>query len=430
MTADRVAIVGGGWAGIACAVELADHGVPVTLFEAARQLGGRARRVNWDGFAIDNGQHLMIGAYSETLRLLTRLGTQTQLERRPLQLTLPGFRLRLPKLPKPLHLGIGLLTAQGLSLHDKLAAVRFMRHLQACNFRLTIDQPVSELLAEHRQPANLTDKLWSPLCIAALNTPHTKASAQVFCNVLRDSLSGARAASDLLLNRTDLGCLLPDTATDWLSRHDCEVHLASKVEGVRRNANGFYLDGPAHAARQVVLAPHPARLPSLLANLPQLADIAQQISKFTWQPILTLWLKFSAPLAFPFPLLGLGNSQDPWAFERNDIAPGMVALVTSAEGPHLQWPAEQLRDIYLALLARRFGPLPVLLNWKTIIEKRATYTCAPGMFRPGNRTPMPGLYLAGDYTATPDPAQTYPATLEGTVRSGVECARLILAERT
>jgi hypothetical protein len=127
-------------------------------------------------------------------------------------------------------------------------------------------------------------------------------------------------------------------------------------------------------------------------------------------------------------MLGLGDSQAPWLFERNDIAPGVVALVTSADGPHLSLPAEQLRDDYLTLLAARFGPLPELLAWKTIIEKRATYTCTPDMPRPTNRTSLPGCYLAGDFTAGANAGLTYPATLEGAVRSGVECARLILAD--
>jgi len=428
MPAKQVAIVGGGWAGIACAIELADQGVPVTLFEAAKQLGGRARRVDWDGLAIDNGQHLMIGAYRETLRLMTRLGTAQHLERRQLQLSMPGFLLQLPRLPKPLHLAFGLLTAHGLSLRDKLAAARFMRHLQALNFILAADQPVSELLAHQRQPKNLIEKLWSPLCIAALNTPLQQASAQVFCNVLRDSLDGTRADSDLLFNRADLGTLLADAGETYLRQRQCEIHTCSKVEAITRSNLGFHLAGPEFTATQVVLAPHPARLPALLNGLPELAGVAAQLNGYTWQPILTLWLRFAKPLPLPFPMLGLGDSHAPWVFERNDIAPGVFSLVTSADGPHLSLPAEQLRDDYLALLAARFGPLPELLAWKTITEKRATYTCTPDMPRPANRTSLPGCYLAGDYTAGADARLTYPATLEGAVRSGVECARLILAD--
>jgi squalene-associated FAD-dependent desaturase len=420
-----VAVVGGGWAGLACAVELADSGVPVTLFESARQLGGRARRVDWNGIPLDNGQHLMVGAYRETLRLLDRLGTTNLLERRPLELIVPGFRLRLPRLPAPLNLAVGLLLAEGLGFKDKLAAARFMNILKDCAFRLPADEPTSALLQRHHQPAALVDKLWAPICIAALNTPLEQASAQVFCNVLRDSLAGERADSDLVMNRTDLGRLVPDAAQVFLVQRGSQVHLASKVEKLERRESGFFLAGPNLETPRVVLATHPARLPDLLADVPELSTTVGQVSSYAWQPILTLWLRFSSPPVFPFPMLGLGGSQAPWAFERNDLSPGLVALVVSAEGPHLATPPEELKDEYLGLLAARLGPLPALLDWKTLVEKRATFACVPRMSRPDNATPVPGLYLAGDYTAG-----DYPATLEGAVRSGVKCARLILDKKT
>ena len=416
-----IAVVGGGWAGLACAVELTDAGVPVTLFESAKQTGGRARRVDWNGIALDNGQHLMVGAYRETLRLLGRLGTSSRVERRPLELDLPGFRMRLPRLPAPVNLAVGLLFARGLGMADKLAAARLMTELKDCAFRLVRDESAETFLRRHNQPANLVDKLWGPICIAALNTPLASASAQVFCNVLRDSLAGERSDSDLVLNRGDLGCLLPDAATAILARHGSEVRCASKVEKLEQRNGGYFLAGPNETAKKVVLATHPARLPALLAGLPEMDTLSQQATRFVWQPILTLWLRFASPVRFPFPMLGLGGGQAPWAFERDDLAPGLVALVVSAEGPHLAKAPEVLRDEYLALLRLRLGDLPPLADWTSIVEKRATFACVPALSRPENGTPLPGLYLAGDYTAG-----DYPATLEGAIRSGVKCARLIL----
>lgn len=416
-----IAIVGGGWAGLACAVELTDAGYPVTLLEAAKQLGGRARRVDWNGVPIDNGQHLMVGAYRETLRLLAKLGTTELIERRPLELIGPGFRLRLPRLPAPLNLAAGLFLARGLDLKDKLAAARFMAALKDCAFRLARDEPADGFLRRHNQPANLVDKLWAPICIAALNTPLETASAQVFCNVLRDSLAGERADSDLLLNRADLGRLLPDVAAAFLARHGSQVRTSCKVEKIESRAGGFHLTGPEVQAARVVLATHPTRLPDLLADLPEMSGIGEQVSHYAWQPILTLWLRFASPLAFPFPMIGLGGGHAPWAFERYDLAPGLLAIVVSAEGPHLALAPEVIRDEYLALLASQLGNLPALLDWKTIVEKRATFACAPRMARPENHTPVDGLYLAGDYTAG-----DYPATLEGAVSSGVKCARSII----
>ncbi|NTV96840.1 MAG: DUF3830 family protein, partial [Thiobacillus sp.] len=137
-----VAVVGGGWAGLAAATALADAGYTVHLHEAARQLGGRARTVDWNGLAIDNGQHLMAGAYSATLALMDRVGAADRIEHHRLEFHGPGFRLTLPDLPAPLHLAAGLLAARGLSLADRIAAARFMSFLKARDFRLDQDLAV------------------------------------------------------------------------------------------------------------------------------------------------------------------------------------------------------------------------------------------------------------------------------------------------
>ncbi len=305
-----------------------------------------------------------------------------------------------------------------------------MRALQASGFRLPADLPAAPWLAGQGQSSRLIERLWAPICIAALNTPLDTASAQVFCNVLRDSLAGPRDASDLLFNRADLGRLLADAALPYLCRQGGEVHLAQRVTGLCAGDDGYRLiiarsgETAAVPARQVVLACHPARLPALLADLPPMQDIARAVARYRWQPIVTLWLRFATPIASPFPMRALGDGQAPWAFERDDIAPGVVAIVASAEGPHVGWAAERLRDTWLQGLRAVLGPLPPLRAWTRIVERRATYACEPGMVRPDQVTPLPGLYLAGDYTAG-----DYPATLEGAVRSGVQCARHILAAR-
>jgi squalene-associated FAD-dependent desaturase len=415
-----IAVVGGGWAGLAAAVELSAHGRPVILLEAARQLGGRARSVVWDGIRIDNGQHLFIGAYRETLRLMQLVGSADRLERRALRLVLPDFRLALPRLPAPLHLAVGLMAARGLSLGEKRVAAAFMLRLQKARFRLPQDGTAAELLA--RQPTRLIDRLWAPICVAALNTPPDTASAQVFCNVLRDSLAGTRADSDFLFNRGELDALFPAPAAAYIRRQGGEVRLRQRVEAVIRDGGAYALAGTEVRAEQVILAVHPARLPPLLGQLPELAAVAAQVGRYTWQPIHTTWLRFARPLRLPYPMLALGGGQSPWVFDRQDLAPSLLSVVVSAEGPHLGMPAELLRDRHLARLRQLLGPLPTLLDWKTIVEKRATYACTPGLPRPEPATPLPGLYLAGDYTRG-----DYPATVEGAVRSGVECARLILA---
>lgn len=418
----RVAVVGGGWAGLAAAVELAAHGVPVLLLEAAKQLGGRARSVDWQGIRIDNGQHLIIGAYRETLRLMQRVGSADRLERRRLELRLPDFGLRLPGLPAPLHLAWGLLSAQGLTLAEKRAAARLMRSLQSLHYRLPHDLTAAQLLKQHDQPQRLVELLWEPLCVAALNTPLVEASAQVLCNVLRDSLGGERADSDFLFSRGELEALFPSPATAYISGHGGEVRLRQRVKAVVRRDAGYFLEGAGVQADRVILAVHAAALPPLLAQLPEMAAIAKQVGGYTWQPIHTTWLRFAEPVRLPSPMLALGGGQSPWVFDRHDLTPGLLSMVVSAEGPHLALPDHVLRDQALTRLRQMLGTLPPVSSWKTIVERRATYACRPGMPRPDPATPLPGLYLAGDYTRG-----DYPATLEGAVRSGVECARLILA---
>lgn len=417
-----VAIVGGGWAGLAAAVELAAHGRRVILLEAAGQLGGRARSVPWDGMRIDNGQHLFIGAYRETLRLMRLLGSAASLERRALQLILPDLRLRLPGLPAPLHLAAGLLAAKGLSLTDKRLAVAFMQALRRRRFRLARDMTAAQLLAQHRQSARLIDALWAPICVAALNTPLSEASAQVFCNVLRDSLGGDRADSDFLFNRGEMDALFPAPAAAYITRHGGVVRLRARVDALVREQDGYRLPATDVRADRVILAVHPARLPALLARLPEMADVVGKVGGYIWQPIHTTWLRFAEAVRLPYPMLAMGGGQSPWVFDRQDLATGLLSVVVSAEGPHLALSATTLRDRHLDRLRELLGPLPALLGWKCIVERRATYACTPGLPRPEPATPLPGLYLAGDYTRG-----DYPATIEGAVRSGVECARLILA---
>ncbi|NWG87148.1 MAG: FAD-dependent oxidoreductase [Hydrogenophilaceae bacterium] len=419
-----MAIVGGGWAGLACAVELAAHGQAVSLFEAAKQLGGRARRVEWQGLAIDNGQHLLIGAYHETLRLLRLLSSDALLERRPLEFDQPPrFRLVLPKLPAPWHVAIGLAGARGLSWRDKLAAARFIHALKRQDYRLPADGPVRALLDRYGQTEALRRHLWEPICLAALNTPMAAASAQVFCHVLRDSLGGGRADSDLLLPRADLGRIFPDAAAAYLQAQGSQVRIEARIDGIEQHGQGFRLTGQTEVFSHVVCATHPAQLPGLLAALPELEPVTRLLADYAYQPIETLWLRFAEPLPCARPMLGLDDGPGQWLFERADLASGLASVVISAEGPHLEMSKPALLEAVLGQLRQALGPLPALRDHLSIVEKRATFAATPAMRRPGNATALPGLYLAGDHTQS-----DYPATLEGAVRSGVACARLILAE--
>lgn len=417
----NVAVIGAGWAGLSTAVEMAARGIPVTVHEAAPNLGGRARGFEHDGKMLDNGQHLLLGAYRETQRLMGMVGVDVDaaLLRLPLRLETPGhLRLATPALPAPLHLLAGLLTAEGLGWRERQAAIRFMTGQRLSGFRLEKDCCVTELLAD--QPKKLVRLLWEPLCLAALNTPIAVASAQVFLNVLRDSFSRARADSDLLLPRTDLSSLFPKAAARFIEQHGGTVRTSSGVTQVECSEYGVLIDGEKYSL--AVCATAPSALPRLLGHIPEMADVLATTGRMTWQPIATIYLQYPVNVTLPFPMLGLQGGHAQWVIDRGAVCGehGLLAAVISAEGPYQQMERDALAAAVHKELKALIGTLPDPESQQVIVEKRATFACVAGMQRPSNATAHPRIFLAGDYT-TGD----YPATLEGAVRSGVRCARLV-----
>ena len=417
----RVAIGGAGYAGMAAAAELAARGIPVTVFEASRTLGGRARRVESHGYPLDNGQHILVGAYVELLRLMRLVGANPDelLERRPLSLVFPGrMQLAAPRLPAPLHLAVALLTARGLSFGARLAAVDFMRQMKRSDFRLERDISFAELMALHGQPESAIRYLWQPLCSSALNTPPQEASAQVFLNVLRDSLAAAREASDLLLPLTDFSALFPEPAEHYVRSRGGEVLRGTPIRAIEWTPYGFSLAGDAsgRSYTHVIAAVAPYHLERLLAKLPRLQPVLEDIGRFSYEPILTAYLGYARPVRLPGAMVGVGGTAHFLFQHANDI----LAAVTSARGPHLDLPHETLIARIHAEVCGIVGATPPPAWSQVIVEKRATFACRPGVRRPACETPLANFYLCGDYVAS-----DYPATLEAAVRSGVRAARLI-----
>lgn len=433
----KVAIIGGGWAGLGAAVELSAAGATVTVFEAAKQLGGRARRVELHGHALDNGQHILLGAYRETLRLMNRVGAHPErvFKRQPLRLHHPaaGFRLELPELPAPLHLAAGLIAAKGVTTCEKFAAVRFMLGLQARNYQLDTDCTVAELLDRHRQTGALRRFMWEPLCLAALNTPAERASAQIFANVLRDSLGGDRADTDLLLPSVDLGRAFPDAAAEFICAHRGRILLSMRIESVGPVISEGVGSKPRFEIQggdfdHVILATAPQHAEPLLESQATTQAIAAQLAAYDYEPIATLYAGYPPEVSLPSPMLGLEGKAPgglgQWVFDRGTLTgqAGVMTFVLSAKGV---WDerdgdalAQSLHDELENALGRK---LPAALWHQVIRERRATFTCRPHLPRPDLRTPLAGLWLAGDYVHA-----GYPATLEGAVRSGVAAARAIL----
>ena len=413
------AVVGAGWAGLAAAVTLAQQGVPVTVFEASRSLGGRARRVTIDGVDLDNGQHVLIGAYRETLRLMRQVGADPDelFLRLPLELRYAdGFHLRAPRLPYPLNLLAALFGARKLAFSEALAAMRFLVSLRVRNFRVVPDCSVARLLDEHSQTGALRSHVWEPLCVSALNTQVESASAQIFVNVLRDALTGARAASDLLVARTDLGRSFPEPAAKYVKARGGAILLGVPVRRIARVPGGIRLND-AQTFSCVVIACGPHQAGQLLVQLSELDDALAAINAFAYESIVTCYLQYPESVSLPAPMLGFSGGIVQWVFDRGRLGgpKGLLAAVISASGAHEQLAARIGIELKAAL-----GELPSPKWSQVITEKRATFSCTPSLARPEAFTAVPGLMLAGDYVAS-----EYPGTLESAVRSGIAAATAV-----
>lgn len=432
----KLAVVGAGWAGLAAAVEAMDLGADVTLFEATRTPGGRARALpatRPDGvpLRLDNGQHILIGAYRDTLGLMQRLGIEPEqvLLGTPLSLPYPdGGGLQTPawaaRWPAPLDAVAAILTASGWSWGERLALVRASLAWQRSGFVCPPSLTVGELC--RALPARAMDELIEPLCVSALNLPAAQASAQVFLAVMRDALFGQGfgrwSASALLLPRDDLGALLPDAACRHLG---ARVRLGTRVTDLQDTESGWTLagDGWSEDFDRVIWATAASHAASTIgaatgesASSTARRDWAAQTRQLDFTAITTVYA-WAPDARLPAPMLALRNSPDApaqFAFDRGQLRPddpsaqGVLAFVVSAsEGER-----DELQQRVLAQAGRQLG-LPNLQAIQTVVEKRATFSCTPALKRPATAI-APGLWAAGDYIDGP-----YPATIEGAVRSGL-----------
>jgi len=398
-----VAIVGAGYAGMAAAVALAERGIGATVFESGPVPGGRARRIQSQGNELDNGQHILIGAYTEIYRLMRTVGVaETALLRMPLEIRYATqFYFRRLWLPEPFGLAGGLLMARGIPFGERLGAAKFIAHLKQTNFHLAADVPVTELLARHQQNGRIAHYLWLPLCVSALNTPPQLASANTFLAVLRDTLGGEAKASDLLLPRVDLSRLFPEPAADYVRSHGGEIRLQSPVKDLAALRQSF---------DRVIIAVGPHQLKAVLPDAPE----------YSYQPIYTCYLQYGEQVGLPIPMIGLAEGLVQWVFDRGALLgeKGRLACVISAQGDHQQLSLDELAErCHRELVqARIVAEQPI---WSRVIaEKRATITCSPGA--KAMPAAIDGLSFAGDYT---DPE--YPPTLEAAVRSGVRAANSV-----
>ena len=431
-----IAVIGGGWAGCAAAVEMTRGGWRVELHEAAAVLGGRARRVDRDSLPLDNGEHLLLGAYRETLALAAaiheprRPWTTAPLSIRPWSERQAGaLSFTAGNLPAPLGLLSGLLRASGLGWRERGATIRWFLRQRRRGYRCARDATVEDLF--DGLPRRVLAGLWAPICVAALNTPPHRASGQVFLNVVREAFGGGARGAAIVTLEDGLGETVPAQAARWIAGHGGRVRTSTHTRVVARDAQGVVLEaaGAIAHADAVVVAVGPHQLASVfapaLAAERRIAAALADVARFEYEPITTVYLGYDAPLALPGGLLRLDDAPGQWLFDRSDILRrgerpqirSLVAVVISAHGAHEALAHPALVAAIDAQL-RKLGPrLPRLCWSQAIEEKRATYACVPALAHPACGRLADCVYLAGDYTYP-----EFPATLEAAVRSGLVAA--------
>lgn len=447
-----VIIIGAGLSGLACAVTLIEHGYQVCLLESARHTGGRARSVKFkaqfSNQAVDNGQHIMLGAYHYTRSLFKSLGLKEAdiLQQQTLELKMfapdkPCIHLKAPHLPAPSHLLMALLRTNGLSFLERIRAIKMALKLALSGYNLKQDMSVQDLLTQYQQSGKIISALWEPLCLATMNTPIKYASGQVFLNVLKDSFSRRRRDSDLLFFKFDLSRIFSTPAVQFINQYKSQVICRSKVTEVQispseQNTSIFNFcvntSQGNYQSQHLVLATPPGITEKLLHSVTNRNTVQKQsflMPKdaslvYSYEPICTIYLQYPAHIKLPQRMIGFFHSSGQWAIDRSlNQQPGLIAVVISGPGKHIGMPPEQLVETIHNELCLAIADLPTVIESKIITEKRATFSCRINIEqqRPANQTLIPGLYLAGDYTDT-----GYPSTLEGAIKSGISAARHLI----
>jgi squalene-associated FAD-dependent desaturase len=450
MTAPIV-VIGAGWAGLAAAVRLADAGLSVTVVEESPRLGGRATAFvdRESGERVDNGQHVLFGCYRETYAFLRRLGTAGLAPLQPrLELTMVGpegerARLRCPRLPAPWHLVAGVLRWGAIPVSDRRTALR-LRHVikevrrdgaAAVAARVSAGTTVDGWLAEHRQSSKLTEWLWHPLALAALNQSPATASAAPFVRVLGELFSSDPSSASVGLPAVPLDELGAVPAKAFIESRGGVVHqrAPARIELNDRGAIAAVYAGDTRfeTARVVSAVPWFAfgRLFPRGAP-PALVQVADRAAATESSPIVTVNLWLDGPVLEPGErFVGLVRGPAQWVFDKRalwDDRAGHIAVVASGADSIARMDNAEATETVMRQLRRLLPRLAGLKLLRSVVvrEHRATFSLAPDAPpRPGAVTELPGFYLAGDWTDT-----GLPGTIESAVLSGHRAAEAVLRD--
>ena len=427
-------VIGAGFAGLSAATALADAGARVLVLEARPRLGGRATsfRDPATGERVDNGQHILMGCYEQTLVFLDRIGASDRV-RWQAGLSLPMIDrrghesvLKLPAVAAPLHLLGGVMAWGALDWGERLAILRVGSALRSGG--APGHETVRDWLNRHQQPQRLVELFWEPLALAALNQSIDQAAARYFVAVLERMFADPTAAA-LVLPAVPLDEMYAEPAREWLldRGHDVRVNAPARVEVDRNRVTGVRVRDEIIAA-PIVIATVPWHAFGALFDPtpPALATIASNAATLPSLPIVTVNLWFDRAV-MDEPLVGLPGRTFQWLFDRRAIVGGStshLSLISSgaeaivAQGND-ELIATALREVREALPATRSA---TLRNGLAVREKRSTFSLAPDApTRPQTTTPIEGFFLAGDWIDT-----GLPATIESAVVSGHRAAASVV----
>lgn len=439
---NSILIVGGGVAGLSAAVHLSRAGCSVTLIERRQHLGGRTYSFQDEttGDTVDNGQHLLMGCYAETLRYLDLIGSRRLARlQRSLHIDFADVAtgrkaaLHAAPLPAPLHMFAGLLQLPTLTRRDKLRLLTIGLELLWSSPRKEYalqHMTVEHWLRELGQSESARRYLWDVIAIGSLNDAPDRVSALPFFRVLRTAFFGKRSNASLLIPTVGLSELLIHPARDFIESHNGRTIMGTAVSqvvlregrtaGVRTGSNEL-------PASHVILAVPQHAVGAMLPD----AAFARSAAQLTSSPIITVNLWFDRTV-MEEDLIALLNGRMQWAFNRSRMLGSTkegqyVACVLSGAGDFVMLEKDELVEMALKDLRAIFPAVgnSHVRHSLVVKEMRATFAAVPGseQLRPNTSTSVPGLFIAGDWTNT-----GFPATIEGAILSGRMAAESVLAD--
>jgi squalene-associated FAD-dependent desaturase len=443
-----VVVIGGGFAGLSAGVALAERGFRVAVLERKPALGGRAYSFPdaESGDFVDNGQHVLMGCYSETLAFLQQIGTYDQLVFRnklEIEMIAPGGKravLRTASLPSPLHMGAAVMRYKHLSIRERIGLIRAARRLLKMHRsdRASLETTdVATMMDRLHQSENARQSFWYPLTIATLNEEPALASSALLAEVMKRAFFSRRSDSAFVYSKVGLSDLYCTAAAAFIQQRDGVVAPRTGVETLELGPDGTIerarlRDGNGLAAANYIVAVPCGSLLQMLPPATAADPFFAKLAGLKQSPIICVhvWLdREVADSAF----VGFIGTTTQWLFNKRKIFdksaerhPGYLSFVISGARGMVDRPNEELldqvmNDLKAMVPAAREAKIVKALVLK---EKQATMAPAPDShaLRPGTSTPIPNLFLAGDWIQT-----GLPATIESAVVSGRAAAAAVIA---